>query len=63
VTFLKLEDEFLRYREKQLVGTRYKMSGKSTRVKKNLPLKAQLTEEVKNKIETHVAQANMKLEM
>ena len=35
VAFSKTEDEFLRYREKQLAGTRYKMSGKSTRVKKD----------------------------
>ena len=63
VAFLKVEDEFLRYREEQLVGTRYKMSGKSTRVKKDLPLKAQLTEEVEEKIKAHVAQANMKLGM
>lgn len=63
VTFLKVEDEFLRYREEQLVGTRYKMSGKSTRVKKRLPLKAQLTEEIKKEIKSRVTQANMKLEM
>jgi hypothetical protein len=63
VAFSKTEDEFLRYREKQLAGTRYKMSGKSTRVKKDLPQKAVLTEEVKKKIGAYVIEANTKLEM
>ena len=63
VAFFKTEDEFLRYREKQLAGTRYKMSGKSTRVKKDLPQKAVLTEEVKEKIGAYVIEANTKLGM
>ena len=63
VAFSKTEDEFLRYREKQLAGTRYKMSGKSTRVKKDLPQKAVLTEEVKEKIGAYVTEANIKLGM
>ena len=63
VAFSKIEDEFLRYREKQLVGTRYKMSGKSNRVKKDLPQKAILTEEIKEKIGTYVIEANIKLGM
>lgn len=61
--FLDVEDELLRYRKKKLSGTRYKMSGKSTRIKKDLPLKARLTEEVKKKIRLHVTQANIKLAM
>lgn len=63
VAFSKTEDEFLRYREKQLAGTRYKMSGKNTRVKKDLPQKAVLTEEVKEKIGAYVTEANIKLGM
>ena len=63
VAFSKTEDEFLRYREKQLAGTRYKMSGKSTRVKKDLPQKAVLTEKVKEKIAAYVIEANTKLGM
>ena len=61
VAFSKIEDEFFRYREKQLRGTRYKMSGKSARVKKDLPQKAILTEEVKEKIGIYVIEANIKL--
>lgn len=63
VAFSKTEDEFIRYREKQLAGTRYKMSGKSTRVKKDLPQKAVLTEEVKKKIRVYVIEMNTKLGM
>ena len=63
VAFLKATHEFFRYREKQLAGTRYKMSSKSTRVKKDLPLKARLTEKVKEKIRVYVIQANIKLGM
>ena len=58
VAFSKTEDEFLRYREKQLAGTRYKMSGKNARVKKDLPKKAIFTEEVKEKIRAYVTEAN-----
>lgn len=63
VAYLKVEDEFLCYREKQLAGTRYQMSGKSTRVKKNLPQKAILTEEVSDKIKNEVIQKNLALGM
>jgi retron-type reverse transcriptase len=63
VAFSKTKDEFLRYREKQLAGTGYKMSGKNTRVKKDLPQKAVLTEEVKEKIGAYVIEANIKLGM
>jgi len=63
VAFLKIEDEFRRYRAKQLTGTRYKMSGKSARVKKDLPQKAMITEEVKEKIGAYVIEMNIKLGM
>jgi len=63
MVFLKTEDEFFRYCEKQVARTRYKMSGKSIRVKKNLPKKALLTEEIKKKIRTYVIEANIKLGM
>jgi len=63
VAFSRIEDEFLRYREKQLAGTRYKMSGKSIRVKKDLPQKAVITEEIQNKIVIHVNNTNAKLGM
>lgn len=63
VAFSRIEDEFFRYREKQLVGTRYKMSGKSILVKKDLPQKAVITEEIHKKIVIHVSDANTKLGM
>ena len=63
VAFSKIGDEFLRYREKQLAGTRYKMSGKSIRVKKDLPQKAIITEEVEKKIRAYVIETNIKLGM
>jgi len=39
------------------------MSGKSIRVKKDLPLKARLTDKIKKKIKAYVIQANKKLGM
>jgi retron-type reverse transcriptase len=63
VAFSKTEDEFLRYRKKQLAGTRYKMSGKSTRVKKDLPQKAVFTQKVKEKIGAYVIETNTRLGM
>jgi uncharacterized NAD(P)/FAD-binding protein YdhS len=63
VAFSKTEDEFLQYREKQLAGTRYKMSNKNTRVKKNLPQKAVLTKAAQEKIKAYVMKSNTQLEM
>lgn len=63
IAYVKVEDEYLRYREKQLVGTRYQMSGKSTRVKKELPQKAMPTKEMRDKIKTDVNQKNLTIGM
>lgn len=63
VAFFKIEDEFFQYQKKQLVGTRYMMSSKSIRVKKDLPRKAVLTAEVKKKIRAYVIKANIHLGM
>lgn len=46
-----------------MAGTRYQMSGKSTRVKKDLPQKAKLTAEVRDKIKNEVIQKNLALGM
>jgi hypothetical protein len=63
VAFCKTEDKFLQYCKEQLVGTRYKMSSKSTQVRKDLPQKAVLTEKVKKKIRNNVIKMNTKLGM
>jgi len=62
IAFLKVESEFIRYREAFLIGTRYSRSGKNNRVKKDLPLKARFIGKVKEKIKDQVIKANLKLE-
>jgi Mor family transcriptional regulator len=61
LAFSNTGDEFLRYREKQFTGTRYKMSSKSNRMKKNLPQKALLNEKIRDKIRTYIIETNAKL--
>lgn len=63
IAFLKLDNEYFRYKEKRLKGTRYSMSGKNIRVKKNLPKKAILINEVKDGIKWRVNQHNNKLKL
>jgi Mor family transcriptional regulator len=63
LAFSNTGDEFLRYREKQFTGTRYKMSSKSNRMKKNLPQKAVLTENIRDKIRAYTIETNAKLGM
>jgi hypothetical protein len=62
IAFLKVENELIRYRESMLIGTRYSISGKNNRVKKDLPFKARFIKKVKEKIQDQVIKANLKLE-
>jgi len=61
LAFLKLEDAYLHYQRENLLGTKYNMSTKSIRIKKDLPKKAQLTEEIKQSIKQLVDQQNLLL--
>ncbi len=63
IAFLKLNNEYFQYKKKQLKGTRYNMSGKSTRVKKDLPKRAILTNEIKNDIKQRVDTHNNELKL
>lgn len=62
IAFLKVESELIRYREAFLIGTRYSISGKNNRVKKDLPLKARFIKKVEEKIKDQVIKANLELE-
>ena len=63
ITFLKLNNEYFQYKKKQLKGTRYNMSGKNARVKKDVPKKAILTDEIKNNIKQRVNKHNNELKL
>ena len=63
IAFLELNNEYFQYKKTQLKGTRYNMSGKSARVKKDLPKKAVLTDKIKNDIKQRVNQHNNELKL
>jgi hypothetical protein len=61
--FLSVSQELIKFKLEKLKNSRYSMSGKSTRVKKNLPSKANITPAMELKIQEYVARTNLELEV